>query len=77
MHRTSSTYRGDPDRYVVKRGGGCLMLFGLPFFAAGVAVIVLGVLGKMTSESGGPPPLLFIIPFGLIFASVGVRSMMQ
>ncbi len=75
MYRTNSTYRGDPDRYAVKRGGGCLMLFGLPFFAAGVAVIVLGVLGKMTSESGGPPPLVFIIPFGLIFASVGAALM--
>ncbi|MHC4201125.1 MAG: hypothetical protein ACYSU0_14125 [Planctomycetota bacterium] len=75
MYRTGSTYRGDPDRYVVKRGGGCLMLFGLPFFAAGVAVMVLGVLGKMTSESGGPPPLVIIIPFGLIFASVGAGLM--
>ena len=24
----------DPDRYSVKSGGGCLMLFGLPFFVA-------------------------------------------
>ncbi len=75
MYRTNSTYRGDPDRYVVKKGGGCLMLFGLPFFAAGVAVIVLGVLGKMTSESGEPPPLFVIIPFGLLFAAAGAGLM--
>jgi hypothetical protein len=65
----------DPDRYSVKRGGGCLMLFGLPFFAAGVGIIIAALAGVMKSEGGGPAPLFFIIPFGLIFASVGAGLM--
>jgi len=65
----------DPDNYRVKRGGGCLMLFGLPFFAAGIGIIVAALAGVMESDSGGPPPLYFAIPFGLIFASVGAAIM--
>jgi hypothetical protein len=78
MFRRESTYRGDPDRYAVKRGGGCLMLFGLPFFAIGLGCIVLGVmaaLGKLTSEGGEGPPFFVIIPFGLIFAAAGAGLM--
>ncbi|MDP6114921.1 MAG: hypothetical protein QGG53_23915 [Planctomycetota bacterium] len=59
------------NRIEIKAGGGCLMLFGLPFFSAGVLVIVLGLMGKVNSSSGGPAPLYFVIPFGLVFASVG------
>ncbi len=65
----------DPDRYAVTRGGGCLMLFGLPFLAAGILVIVMGLLGKMNMEGGGPAPLLLVIPFGLVFALVGAGLM--
>ncbi|MHC4252263.1 MAG: hypothetical protein ACYS9X_24355 [Planctomycetota bacterium] len=66
---------GDGDSYSVKRGGGCLMLFGLPFFAAGVGIIVAALAGVMESDSGDPPPLFVIIPFGLIFASIGAAFM--
>ena len=65
----------DPDRYSVKRGGGCLMLFGLPFFAAGVGIIIAALAGAMDNESGEPAPLYFVIPFGLVFASVGAGLM--
>jgi hypothetical protein len=61
----------DPDRYGVRRGGGCLILFGLPFFAAGVGIIVAALAGAMEGDSGDPPPLFVIIPFGLIFVAVG------
>ncbi len=65
----------DSDRYGVKKGGGCLMVFGLPFFAAGIGIIVAALSGAMTSDSGDPPPLYFVIPFGLVFASVGAGLM--
>ena len=66
---------GHSDRMSIKKGGGCLMLFGLPFLAAGVGIIGAGLSGAMTSEDGSAAPLLFIIPFGLIFASVGAGVM--
>ena len=65
----------DPDNYRVKRGGGCLMLFGLPFFAAGVGIIIAALAGAMENDGGGPSPVYFAIPFGLIFASVGAAIM--
>ncbi len=65
----------DPHRMTFKRGGGCLMLFGLPFFLAGLAIIIAAVTGKMVDEAGASPPLFFIIPFGLVFASVGAGLM--
>ena len=62
----------DPDELNLKRGGGCfLAVFGTPFFLAGLGVIVLGLSGAMKSDDGSQAPLLMLIPFGLLFASVG------
>jgi len=61
----------EDNRLEIKSGGGFLMLFGLPFFCSGIFIIVMGLMGKMNSSSGGPASLFFIIPFGLVFASVG------
>jgi hypothetical protein len=53
---------------------GCfLLLFGLPFFLAGVALATSPLWGPMSdSETGESAPLIVIIPFGLIFAAVGL-----
>lgn len=66
---------GHSDRMSIKKGGGCLMLFGLPFFAAGLGIIGAALSGAMTTEGGSAAPLFFVIPFGLIFASVGAGIM--
>ena len=56
----------DPDLLIFKSGGGCLMIFGLPFLIAGIAV--------MTSPFWDPKnaPWYFMVPFGAIFATIGV-----
>ncbi len=59
-----------PERYEKKSGGGCLMLFGLPFLAAGLAIMTLGVLG-VKDDSGNSIPIYFALPFGGVFAAVG------
>ncbi len=51
-------------------GGGCASLFGLPFFAAGVGVIILTFIPAET-RGGDELPFFFGIPFGSIFAIVG------
>ncbi len=61
-----------PDRLVGRSGGGCLAVFGLPFFVAGLALTIAAALGKVTdSDTGEPAPLYFAIPFGLVFVAVG------
>ncbi len=57
-----------------KDGGGCIMLFGLPFFAVGVfmALNALGVGGAGMEED--TPQILFLI-FGLVFGGVGAGLM--
>ena len=68
------TIRKDPDVIEKKTGGGCLMLFGLPFFAAGMFVI-LGALGIVTVDMDeGTPPIFFVL-FGSVFAAVGAGLM--
>lgn len=64
-----------PERYEKKSGGGCLMLFGLPFLAAGLAIMILGATGKLKNESGGAAPVFLVIPFGAVFAAVGAGLM--
>lgn len=53
-----------------KTGGGMASLFGLPFFIAGLGVIVLALIPPET-RGGDPLPLYIGIPFGSIFACVG------
>lgn len=62
----------DPDILETRSGGGCLMLFGLPFFLAGLFVIA-AVTGIISVE--GDMPWYFGIPFGGVFAGVGAGLM--
>lgn len=59
----------DPEVMRDVQGGGCMMLFGLPFFLVGCGVI-LGTLASALGE-GDFMPVFFGIPFGGIFAAVG------
>lgn len=52
-----------------RSGGGCLMLFGLPFLLAGLAVMISPT--GIIPAKNAPPPWFFAIPFGLVFATVG------
>ncbi len=62
----------NPDILNKKSGGGCLILFGLPFLCAGLVVMLssLGLL-PLKWEGGSPPPWFVGVPFGAIFATVG------
>ncbi len=58
------------DIWQTKAGGGCASLFGLPFFLAGIGVIVATFI-PADVRGGDEMPLYFGIPFGGIFALVG------
>ena len=60
---------GDRDILETRSGGGCLMLFGLPFLFAGLFVI--GASLGLWAQKGNPPPWYFGVPFGGVFAAVG------
>ena len=53
-----------------KSGGGCLMLFGLPFFLVGM-YILLGAFDVLPIGMDPNQPRIFFVGFGVIFASVG------
>ena len=62
-----------PDRLQIREGGGCLSLFGLPFFAAGVFLLltamgVVPVKGSENLESWGLPVIGLM---GIAFTAVG------
>ena len=60
-----------PDRIQIRQGGGCLAIFGVPFFAAGVFML-LASLGVVTMSSEGDAPSRLALPFmGLMFTTVG------
>ena len=59
----------DPDVIESRQGGGCLILFGLPFLLAGTAVLLIGVGAFPVKDR---PPALFAVPFGAVFALVGL-----
>ena len=60
-----------PDRIQIRQGGGCLAIFGLPFFAAGVFML-LASLGLVSMSNEGDAPSRLALPFmGLIFTTVG------
>ncbi len=61
----------DGDEIQIKNGGGCLMLFGLPFLGMGLMFTFAALTGQVKSSGGGPSPVWFAVPFGLIFASIG------
>jgi hypothetical protein len=64
---------GDPDERVLKQGGGCFVLFGLPFFLGGV-MVWLAMLGVLNSEDS--IPWYFGLPFGGVFVAVGLGFML-
>ncbi|MBE7464581.1 MAG: hypothetical protein HS116_13980 [Planctomycetes bacterium] len=59
------------DEIEIKNGGGCLMLFGLPFLGMGLMFTYAALTGQVKNSGGGPSPVWFAVPFGLIFASIG------
>lgn len=62
----------DPELYKVNKGGGCLMLFGLPFFLSGIFTIFIPVVMDNKANSGEMIP---VIIFGSIFSLVGFGIM--
>ena len=62
-----------PDQFQVREGGGCLSLFGLPFFLAGIFVALIGVRVVPVANAADVPawawPLIFLM--GLAFVAVG------
>lgn len=64
-----------PDRLEIREGGGCLSLFGLPFLAAGVFLVLVGLqiipMSNRDEVPGWAWPALFLM--GLVFAAVGVN----
>jgi hypothetical protein len=64
-----------PDRIVIREGGGCLSLFGLPFLAAGVFLVLVALqvipMSNRDEVPGWAWPLLFLM--GLVFAAVGAN----
>lgn len=61
----------DPNFLSYRDGGGCVMLFGAPFFTVGWLVIFLAFSGTLKGKNGQPAPLIFGILFGGVFALVG------
>jgi hypothetical protein len=66
-----------PDVLMSKKGGGRLMMLGLPFVLAGlfVAQIPLGIIP--VEVEGGPIILAIILPLGPLFAGVGFALMLS
>jgi hypothetical protein len=62
-----------PDHLQVKGGGGCLSIFGIPFFAAGVFVCLIAA-GVVVPDNADELPWWgwpLMLSMGLIFAAVG------
>ncbi len=62
-----------PDRLRMRDGGGCLSLFGVPFFLAGVFAMLIGT-GVVRTGNAADVPLWvwwFIFLVGLAFAAAG------
>jgi hypothetical protein len=57
----------------IREGGGCVALFGLPFFAAGVFVTLIGLRVVPVSNAGEVPGWAWnvLIAIGLVFVGVG------
>jgi hypothetical protein len=68
MRMGTGRIRGE--RYEIRHGGGCLVLFGFPFFAAGLAVALSPVWASEPQDQAW-----VAIPFGLLFSAVGAGLM--
>ncbi len=62
-----------PDRLQIREGGGCLSLFGLPFFAAGIFMIltVAGIIPLTNASEMSRWGWLALAFMGLAFTSIG------
>jgi hypothetical protein len=59
-----------PERLQFREGGGCLSVFGIPFFGAGIFML-LSVAGVIPINGGGPFAPLVLGLMGLAFTGVG------
>jgi hypothetical protein len=60
-----------PGRLEIREGGGCLALFGLPFFATGIFMLLASV-GVITMRSDGEPVTqATMVLLGVLFTLVG------
>ena len=62
-----------PDQLQVREGGGCLSLFGLPFFLAGIFVTLIGIRVVPVSNAADVPAWAWplIVLMGLVFMAAG------
>jgi len=58
MRRVESS---DPDQLVYKSGGGCAVLFALPFLVAGLVVLSIPFLMRETSPRNPPGAIVYIV----------------
>jgi len=61
----------DPTLLSYRDGGGCVILFGMPFFIVGCLVLFLTFSGTLKGKNGQPAPIIFGILFGGVFTLVG------
>lgn len=60
-----------PDRLEIREGGGCMTIFGLPFFAAGVFMLLVSA-GLIPVEGGDDVLTRIVLPLmGIAFTLVG------
>jgi hypothetical protein len=59
-------------RSKVAIGGGCAVLFGLPFFGVGLFLLVVAFGGIPTKAGGGDPPLLLLLLVAIVFGGPGL-----
>ena len=73
METSGAFQQVGPDQLQVREGGGCLSLFGLPFFLAGIFVALIGIRVIPVSNARDVPawawPLILLM--GLAFVAVG------
>jgi hypothetical protein len=55
------------------RGGGCLLVFGVPFFAAGLLLLVMAL--RFVPPEGGQPPLIVLFVIGFFITGIGTFIM--
>jgi hypothetical protein len=62
-----------PDRLQIREGGGCMSVFGLPFFAAGI-FLILAITGVIPMSNASELPAFavpLIVLMGIVFTCVG------
>jgi hypothetical protein len=65
------------DRLEIKSSSGVFgFFFGLPFAGMGTAFLVAALTGAMQSEDGSQAPLFFVVPFCLVFITIGLSVML-